>query len=159
MATRGRPVMPIEQKRLKGTLRPSRVPSGVALIGPVSPLESPEPPEGLSTSGLEFWGLAWQTSWISKTTDLVLVRMASEGLSERDTLRELVLSEPQNFRARTSLRELDKQLISQLALLGFSPSDRARLGLSEVKKESKLEDLLRRKAERDSLRAVDRATE
>jgi len=159
MATRGRPVMPTEQKRLKGTLRPSRVPSGVALIGPVSPLESPEPPEGLSTSGLEFWALLWQTSWVNPRTDYFLAVLTSEALDERDTLRELVLSEPQNFRARTSLRELDKQLISQLALLGFSPSDRARLGLSEVKKESKLEDLLRRKAERDSLRSVDRATE
>lgn len=159
MATRGRPVMPIEQKRLKGTLRPSRVPSGSALIGSVSPVQAPECPEGLSPSGQEFWALAWGTAWISQTTDLVLVRMACEGLSERDTLRELVISEPQNFRARTSLRELDKQLISQLALLGFSPSDRARLGLTEVKKESKLEDLMRRKAERDSLRFADRATE
>ena len=159
MATRGRPVMPIEQKRLKGTLRPSRVPSGGALIGSVSPVEPPECPEGLSPSGQEFWALAWGTAWISKTTDVVLVRMASEGLSERDTLRDLVLSEPQNFRARASLRELDKQLISQLALLGFSPSDRSRLGLTEVKKESKLEDLMRRKAERDALRFADRATE
>jgi hypothetical protein len=82
--------------------------------------------------------------------------MASEGLSERDTLRELVVNEPQNFRARTSLRELDRQLISQLALLGFSPSDRSRLGLTEVKKESKLEDLMRRKAEREALREAER---
>lgn len=156
MATRGRPVMPIEQKRLKGTLRPSRVPSGGALIGSVSPVQAPECPEGLSPSGQEFWALAWGTSWISKTTDLVLVRMASEGLSERDTLRELVVNEPQNFRARTSLRELDRQLISQLALLGFSPSDRSRLGLTEVKKESKLEDLMRRKAEREALREAER---
>jgi hypothetical protein len=33
--------------------------------------------------------------------------------------------------------------------LGFTPSDRARLGIAEVKKESKLEELLRRKAERE----------
>ena len=157
MATRGRPVMPIEQKRLKGTLRPSRVPSGVALIGSVSPVQAPECPEGLSPSGQEFWALAWGTSWISKTTDLVLVRMASDGLSERDTLRELVLNEPQNFRARASLRELDRQLISQLALLGFSPSDRSRLGLTEVKKESKLEALIAKRVERDRAREAERA--
>jgi hypothetical protein len=159
MATRGRPVMPIEQKRLKGTLRPSRVPSGVGLIGSVSPVEPPECPEWVSGSGQEFWPVAWATSWINPATDYVLVLMTAESLSERDTLRGLVLTEPQNFRARSSLRELDKQLISQLALLGFSPSDRARLGLSEIKKESKLEDLMRRKAERDSLRALDRASE
>jgi hypothetical protein len=83
--------------------------------------------------------------------------MASDGLSERDTLRELVLNEPQNFRARASLRELDRQLISQLALLGFSPSDRSRLGLTEVKKESKLEALIAKRVERDRAREAERA--
>jgi hypothetical protein len=49
---------------------------------------------------------------------------------------------------RATLRELDKQVINSYSLLGFSPSDRSRLGVAEVRKESKLDELLRRKAER-----------
>lgn len=159
MSTRGRPVMPIEQKRLRGTLRPSRVPSGEGLISPVRAVEGLEPPVGLSDSGLEFWEAAWQTNWVSPTTDKLLVSLTSEALTERDDLRAFVQAEPENFRARSSLRELDKQITGQLASLGFSPSDRARLGLTEVKKESKLDELLRRKAERQAEMFGDKPTE
>jgi len=40
--------------------------------------------------------------------------------------------------------------VSNLSLLGFTPSDRSRLGVAEVKTESKLEELMRRKAERET---------
>jgi hypothetical protein len=83
--------------------------------------------------------------------------MTAEGLSERDSLRALLDIDPGNFRARSGLRELERQIVSQLALLGFTPSDRARLGLAEVKKESKLEELLRRKDERQQALAAERA--
>ena len=69
----------------------------------------------------------------------------------------MVGREPENSKARSGLRELERQIISQLALLGFSPSDRARLGIAEVKKESKLDELLRRKAEREKALANERA--
>ena len=49
---------------------------------------------------------------------------------------------------RVTLRELDKQITNAYSLLGFTPSDRSRLGVAEVKKESKLDELMRRKAER-----------
>lgn len=148
MATRGRPVIPLEQKRLRGTLRPDRLPPNAPLIGLVSPLEPLEPPQGLSDTGLAFWGVAWESGWISERSDYVLVVMASQALSERDTLRALVDLDPLDYRARSGLRDLERQLVSQLSLLGFSPSDRSRLGLAEVKKESKLEEIIRRRQER-----------
>ena len=49
---------------------------------------------------------------------------------------------------RRGLRELDKQIVSNLSLLGFTPSDRTRLGVAEVKAQSKLEELMERKASR-----------
>jgi hypothetical protein len=75
--------------------------------------------------------------------------MTAEAITEREALRDFVSREPENSKARSGLRELERQIVSQLALLGFTPSDRARLGIAEVKKESKLEELLRRKAERE----------
>jgi 5-formyltetrahydrofolate cyclo-ligase len=83
--------------------------------------------------------------------------MTAEAISEREALKELVALTPENLKARSGLRELERQIISQLALLGLSPSDRARLGIAEVKKESKLEELLRRKAEREKELANQRA--
>jgi hypothetical protein len=43
---------------------------------------------------------------------------------------------------RRGLRELDRQIVSNLSLLGFSPADRSRLGVAEVKAQSKLEKIM-----------------
>jgi hypothetical protein len=45
---------------------------------------------------------------------------------------------------RRGLRELDRQIVSNLSLMGFSPSDRSRLGVAEIKSKSKLQELLER---------------
>jgi hypothetical protein len=69
-----------------------------------------------------------------------LLLMTCELLDERRNLRIQVL---QNNRTdeRKALRELDRQLVANLSLLGFTPTDRSRLGVAEVKRQSKLEDL------------------
>ena len=157
MASKGRPPIPTELKRLRGTLRPGRLPANAPLVALVEPVEAPGEPQGLSDGGLAFWEAAWGCNWISQNSDYFLVLMTAEGLSERDSLRALLDIDPGNFRARSGLRELERQIVSQLALLGFTPSDRARLGLAEVKKESKLEELLRRKDERQQVLAAERA--
>lgn len=145
----GRPVIPIELKRLKGTLRADRLPSNAPLERLCEPLQAPIEPLGLSGQGSAFWEAVWGCNWISHKSDYYLVLLTAEAISEREGLRDLVAREPENSKARSGLRELERQIISQLALLGFSPSDRARLGIAEVKKESKLEELLRRKADRE----------
>jgi hypothetical protein len=157
MAQQGRPPIPLELKRLRGTLRADRLPSNAPLESLLEPLEAPREPLGLSEQGSTFWGSVWACNWISHKSDYCLVLLTAEAISERETLRALVALEPENFRARSGLRELERQIVSQLALLGFTPSDRARLGLAEVKKESKLEELLRRKAERAEALAIERA--
>ena len=67
---------------------------------------------------------------------------------ERASLRELVLEQPDQPRLRIALRELDKALVSNLGTLGLTPTDRARLGFVQVKKESKLEQLMKIQEER-----------
>ena len=52
-------------------------------------------------------------------------------------------------RLRIGLRELDKVIVSNLSTLGLTPTDRARLGFVQVKSESKLDELIRRKQERN----------
>jgi phage terminase small subunit len=46
------------------------------------------------------------------------------------------------------IKDLRVQTTSWLAALGFSPADRARLGLAEVRVRDELDDLMRRRNER-----------
>jgi hypothetical protein len=144
---KGRPAKPIEQKRAIGTLRNDRLPNQpISIIQPTTP---PEPPSDLGSEGLKFWEQVFTAApWISHRTDLTLVTLTAELIDERETLRALVLSQPELPRLRSGLRELEKSLVSNLALMGFTPSDRSRLGFAEIKKESKLEELIRRRDEK-----------
>jgi len=73
--------------------------------------------------------------------------MTCEMLDERDDLRIKVATEGEP-RDRRGLRELEKLIINNLSLMGFSPADRTRLGLAEVRAQSKLAELM---AKRDDL--------
>jgi hypothetical protein len=66
--------------------------------------------------------------------------MTCELLDERWNLRIQVLRDNRP-EERKALRDLDRQLVANLSLLGFSPTDRSRLGVAEVKRQSKLEEL------------------
>lgn len=149
--SKGRPTLPIEQKQRRGTLRADRLPNGLPALELVNENELPEPLRELGEAGSDFWQKVFETGgrWISHKTDITLCQIVAEQLDERDQLRELVMSE-KGSRERSGLRELEKALVSNLSLLGFTPSDRSRLGVAEVKTESKLEELMRRKAERET---------
>jgi hypothetical protein len=50
---------------------------------------------------------------------------------------------------RKALRELEKNIVNNLSLLGFTPADRSRMGVAEVKARSKLEELRAKRDERN----------
>lgn len=142
MAPRGRPPKPIEQKRLTGNPGKRTLPDQKELVLLPSAYSIPEPSRQLLTAGQELWDRIWGMgqTWLSFNTDVDLLLMTCELLDERKNLRIQVL---QNNRTdeRKSLRDLDRQLVANLSLLGFTPTDRSRLGIAEVKRQSKLEDL------------------
>lgn len=147
----GKPT-PSEIKRLRGTLRADRV-LMPGLRVDLSQGELPEPPAGLGELGRGVW---WQVleeagSWVSFRLDTLLLGLLCDQFEERAALRELVEDNPDQPRLRIALRELDKALVSNLATLGLTPTDRARLGFVQVKSESKLEQLIRAKEERERL--------
>jgi hypothetical protein len=141
--TNGRPNKPIEQKRLTGTLRQDRMPTSPVVLSNYS--VAPTVPAHLRPHGKAFWETVWATSWVSQTSDYHLVLMTAETFDERELVKVALASHPTDRRLRVTLRELDKQLMSSLSLLGYTPSDRSRLGVAEVKTETKLEELLRRR--------------
>jgi hypothetical protein len=112
--------------------------------------KTPEPARPLLKYGQELWDRVWESgiNWISPNTDLEILLMTCELIDERWNLRVRVMTD-NNPKDRRGLRELDRQIVSNLGLLGFTPSDRSRLGVAEVKKMSKLEELMAKKASRE----------
>ena len=141
--------IPNERKALRGTLRTDRVISP-NLRGTLVQGVLPEPPGGLGELGKSVWNqvLTEAGSWVSYKLDTYLLGILCDQIEERATLRELVDDSPDVPRLRIGLRELDKAIVSNLSTLGLTPTDRARLGFVQVKSESKLDELIRRKQER-----------
>lgn len=142
MATRGRPPKPVEQKRLTGNPGKRALPNQSTVVALPSAYGIPEPHRPLQKPGLELWERIWglANTWLSPSTDGELLLMTCELLDERWNLRIQVLRDNRP-EERKALRELDRQLVNNLSLLGFSPVDRSRLGVAEVKRASKLEEL------------------
>lgn len=140
--TAGRPRKPIELRRAEGNPGKRKLPDNktVAIIEQAA--EPPEPTRPLMKYGLELWERIWNTGaiWISDKTDIELLMMTCEMIDERWNLRIKVM-QSNDAKMRRGLRELDKQIVSNLSLLGFTPSDRARLGWAEVKTKSRLEEI------------------
>lgn len=142
MAQRGRPPKPIEQKRLAGNPGKRALPKSGEVIVLPSAGKLPEPHRPLLEPGQELWDRVWTMgqTWLSPNTDVELLLMTCELLDERWNLRVRVMRD-QRAEERKQLRELDRQLVANLSLLGFTPTDRSRLGVAEVKRQSKLEQL------------------
>jgi hypothetical protein len=142
MATRGRPPKPIEQKRLTGNPGKRALPDRSEIVLLPSAYEIPEPHRPLNKPGLELWDRIWgmAQNWLSPSTDKEILLITCELLDERWNLRIKVLRDNRP-EERKALRELDRQLVANLSLLGFTPTDRSRLGVAEVKRQSKLEEL------------------
>lgn len=145
MANRGRPPKPIEQKRLLGNpgKRPLPDQSSIVLLEPIKKI--PEPPRKLFEPGLELWNRVWASgvAWVSPVTDIDLLLLVCEQIDERFKLRGQVWQSNRSDE-RAALRRLEQQIVQNLSLLGFSPADRSRLGIAEVRRVSKLEELKER---------------
>jgi hypothetical protein len=139
----GRPPKPIEQKRLLGNPGKRALPNQNEIILMTQNDWMPEPPRPLLKYGQELWDRIWGmgATWVSDKTDLELLMMTCEMVDERWNLRVKVM-QSDDHRLRRGLRELDRQIVSNLSLLGFTPSDRARLGVAEIKARSKLQELM-----------------
>ena len=142
MGQRGRPPKPTELKRMLGNpgKRPLPETSNIVLLPAVN--EIPEPNRPLFKFGRELWDRVWTMghTWLSYSTDIDLLLIVCEQLDERAKLRTKVWNDGR-LDERKALRSLEKQIVENLSLLGFTPTDRSRLGIAEVRKLSKLEAL------------------
>ena len=103
----------------------------------------PEPIRRLDEPGLEMWKRVWSVAetWLAPQSDVELLQITCEMLDERAVLRDFVMDNPDAWHERKALRDLDTAVVKNLSLLGFTPTDRMRLGISAIKRQSKLDEL------------------
>jgi hypothetical protein len=142
------PAKPIELKRKLGNPGKRAMPGEGELMTIEGGFREPLRP--LGEAGQQLWDEIYMVGgmWISPRSDTQLLQMCCELLDRREILREEFLADPTERKVNMSLLETEKLIQTSLSLLGFTPSDRSRLGLAEVKAKSKLEELMDRRANR-----------
>jgi hypothetical protein len=81
--------------------------------------------------------------------DTELVLMVCEATDERTRLRLRLARDPDAWRDRRALRELDRQIMTLLGQIGFTPAERGMLGSGEVTRHE-FSDLHKRIAQKRS---------
>jgi hypothetical protein len=138
MDKRGRKPKPVEQKQRLGNLGKRALPQ-LAVITPTN-TEPPIPhrflihrENGEEGPGTRLWRDIWTSGagWLRYETDAEIVMMVCEQTDERALLRMKLLKDG-DWRDRAQLRSLEKLIAQNLSALGFTPTDRARLGGSSA---------------------------
>jgi phage terminase small subunit len=133
---KGRKPKPASELQRIGAFRPDRHAPDMGESLPVIRAESITQP----LSGVVEQVMAEGVSWL-RTTDEPMVALLRAMLKEFDDLSEQA---EYDMIARRALRELNKQIITVMSLLGFDPTSRARLGITEVKTRSRLQEIQER---------------
>jgi hypothetical protein len=135
-----RVAVPVERKRKLGNPSKEKLPKQVFVAEQVSGI--PEPLAELGPAGRATWDRLWTSgaTWISGRTDLDWVQLLCECVDERAVLRKQVF-DGSDWRDRVGLRNLEAEIRVMYSMLGFSPVDRAKMGVGEVRPGSVLDEL------------------
>jgi P27 family predicted phage terminase small subunit len=163
----GRPPKPLEVKRNLGNpgkreLPQVPKPSSNKRLEAVSSI--PKPPRDLGKKGKLMWTTVWeagqQTKHIAPLHDAQLILMLCYAVDEAEFLRtELASGNVDRVYLMSNgayaphpyvkeLANLRTQITAWLSMLGFSPTDRSRLGIGEVVEDSPLDELEKRRLNR-----------
>lgn len=158
----GRPSKPVEMKRAAGNPGQRVLPDAPAVGEGLAAASGIPTAPVLGPDGLLLWEHIWVAgkSWLSPDSDQTIIRMLCEAHDEHEEIRRLLKSgEVERFYATsngqlvthplvTQLSNLRSQMTAWMAAIGFSPADRSRLGLAEVRVRDELDDLMKRRHER-----------
>ena len=139
-----RTAKPVERKRRTGNPGKRALPAPIIVTTQV-PTE-PDPIRKLGPAGVDTWKRVWGAGayWVSGETDIQIVQMLCECEDERYLLR-VRLWEQNDWHDRNALRSLENFMMSIYSLLGFSPVDRGKLGVGEVRSQSVVDELKARR--------------
>lgn len=160
----GRPAKPVEVKRAAGNPGRKNLPAAPMPGKGLQGAEGIPTPPSLNKEGLALWVHVWTAgkTWLSPDSDRTIVKMLCEAHDEHDKIRVLLATgKVERFYGTangqlvthplvTQLAVLRTQMTSWLAAIGFSPADRSRLGIAEVRVRDELDDLTKRRVERSA---------
>lgn len=164
----GRRAEPIERMRQKAR-GDGKTPGGRDVVksnptlavhdGPIPPA-----PRGIKRRGRLEWRKIWEAGfWLNPDQDYHWAEMIARAYDDIDQFRKRVeadglvqegsLGQPVAHPLIAEIRKAEATIRQCLSVLGFSPTDRARLGIMEAKARKEIEgvkDLIRRQAERNA---------
>lgn len=160
---RGNKAEPLERKRARG----ARIRNGLAAQPmPESALalidlgSIPEAPKSLGAVGVAYWGIYWTAGrrHLSELHDTPLMTRLCANFDKIAELENWLGSDVERrwytspngqvvtHPAVKQIEQMDAQNTAWMSLLGFTPSDRARLGLAEIRVANELDQFRKRKA-------------
>lgn len=167
MARTGRPPKPLEVKRRNGNPGKRALPAQSATIALEPVTETPQVPAHLDDAGSDAWVRIWQSparAWLSPQVDFIRIETICNLVDDITKYRamvnemgpiivETITANNAQFDTKIvanplvkMLRDAEKQLDKELSAIGFDPTARARLGLAEVRRQSKLEELMAKRS-------------
>ncbi len=144
----GRPPTPNEIKRRRGTARADRGVKPAADVAVLAPAEGiPPVPLVLERNGRDLWNRVWASgvSWVSPVTDSLAVEAVCQLADDLQCARNAFRSSGDTKDGRL-VAIMHKELMSGLSAIGFDPTSRTRLGVAEVKRLSKVDELIARRS-------------
>jgi P27 family predicted phage terminase small subunit len=122
-------------------------------VGQMAPVTAPEAPEGLGARGTVEWSKIWQAGrWLWPDQDYAWVEQTARAYDDLAQYRAVVADEGltvEGYAGQTTahpliseMRKCEDTIRRCLSMLGFSPTDRARLKLTELKGAKAAQDLV-----------------
>lgn len=117
-------------------------PKVLKLAEGMKPLPAPKAPKGLGVIGRRWWSALWKGGerWLDVESDYLLIELICRAQDKLDAIEKILEQEGRYYETKQSQRlphpavadskSVSAQLVGWLSLCGFTPTDRARLGVA-----------------------------
>ena len=153
------PAKPLELKRALGNPGKQKLPDPSATIALSAGRVEPHQP--LDKAGRLLWDRVFNVgqTWISPQSDVELLLLTCKQLDRQIVLEQKFVEKPDDYHVHRQLLDLEAQIVSNLGKLGLTVDARSKLGLAEIKAETKMEQLRKRQAEREQAQVIEIVSE
>jgi hypothetical protein len=116
-----------------------------------------EPHQPLDWAGMLLWNrvFGFGQTWISPQSDVELLLLTCKQLDRQVVLESRFVDDPSDYHTHRQLLDLELAIVNNLGKLGLTVDARSKLGLAEIKAESKMEQLRKRQHEREQVVVVE----
>ena len=151
------PAKPLEVKRALGNPGQRKLPDVDKTISLSSGRVEPHQP--LDWAGTLLWNRVFGVgqTWISPQSDVELLLLTCKQLDRQVVLEGQFVERPDDYHVHRQLLDLESAIVKNLGLLGLTVDARSKLGLAEIKVESKMEQLRKRQEQREQVIVIEQS--